>query len=242
MKLGELQNKTTCENLHNKNVNNNFEQQRPGSIIPFGGYDWLVLEVQNGKALLLSKYVLEKREYNNQHADITWENCTLRSYLNGDFFNTFSANDKKRIVKTKVINNDNPWYDPNDSRAKIDRTFLAKSVMISNDNPWYDPKGGSATIDRIFLLNIWKVVKYFGDNGQLKNRPKDTWHIDDQYSSERIATEKNGKPSWWWLRTPGGRSHLAAAVSDDGCLFVGGLYVNDNRGGVRPALWLNLES
>jgi hypothetical protein len=67
-----------------------------GSVIPFAGYDWRVLEVKGGKALLISEKVLEAREYNNELKNITWAECTLRAYLNGDFFNSLGP-DKARI-------------------------------------------------------------------------------------------------------------------------------------------------
>ena len=67
-------------------------------IIPFGGYDWRILDEQNGKALILSEKIIEKRAYHSSYSDITWENCTLRSYLNGEFYNSFSPKDRLRIA------------------------------------------------------------------------------------------------------------------------------------------------
>ena len=184
-----------------------------GSIIPFGGYDWRVLDVKNNKALLLSEKVLEKRMYHSSSGRITWSNCTLRSYLNGAFYNTFRENDKARISETRVT---------------------------TNNNPWYGTKGGTDTKDRIFLLSIEEVVKYFGDSGQLQNRPKNARGIYDQYNSARIAKYTAGTASWWWLRSPGYIAFRAAYISDDGYLGVEGSCVFYTRGGVRPALWLNL--
>ena len=43
--------------------------------------------------------------------------------------------------------------------------------------------------------------------------------------------------SWfWWLRSPGNNSNNAANVNDDGNVNVNGNNVNNNNGGVRPAL------
>ena len=63
-----------------------------GDIVTFGSYEqdnnlsngkeaieWLVLDIQDGKALLLSKYGLETKEYNTGDYEITWERSTLRS-------------------------------------------------------------------------------------------------------------------------------------------------------------------
>jgi len=114
----------------------------------FGGIDWLVLEVSDGKALLLSEQLLEPGRYNDRWDQVTWRSCSLRWYLNGDFYDkTFSEAEKSRIAETTVIN---------------------------NDNQWYGTPGGSDTTDKIFILSIEEVVKYFGDSGQLKNRPSDS--------------------------------------------------------------------
>jgi hypothetical protein len=42
--------------------------------------------------------------------------------------------------------------------------------------------------------------------------------------------------SWWWLRSPGNNSNNAANVNDDGNVNINGNNVNNDSGGVRPAL------
>ncbi|SCW43565.1 TIR domain-containing protein [Ruminococcaceae bacterium YRB3002] len=46
----------------------------------------------------------------------------------------------------------------------------------------------------------------------------------------------------WWLRSPGRSSGRAACVDFDGNVGEGGSFVDDDYIGVRPALWINLES
>ncbi|MCL2678562.1 MAG: DUF6273 domain-containing protein [Clostridiales bacterium] len=184
--------------------------------------------MQGGKALIISNDILERRQYNGKFEKITWENCDLRGYLNNEFYNTtFTAAERTRIATTQVKN---------------------------DDNQWYGTAGGNDTTDKIFLLSLEEAVKYFGDSGQLANRPGDTWWIDDQYNSARIAYRKNGKAEWfavwWWLRSPGFDSGSAAIVDGDGSVgvrgynvHVGDYYVYNDyaSGGVRPALWLDLK-
>ncbi|MCL1941737.1 MAG: DUF6273 domain-containing protein, partial [Synergistaceae bacterium] len=94
---------------------------------------------------------------------------------------------------------------------------------------------------RIFLLSLEEVARYFGDSGQLKKRPSsNTYYINDQYNSARIAKDASGNALWWWLRSPGNYSVLAASVHYDGLVFIIGDYVLLDHGGVRPALWINL--
>lgn len=86
-----------------------------GSIYHFGGYHWRILDVQDGKALLLSENILEKRTFHKvgkikkltfhkirDTSEITWENCTLRSYLNGKFLDKFNPSDKELIIKSNT--------------------------------------------------------------------------------------------------------------------------------------------
>jgi len=186
-------------------------------VMEFSGHNWLVLEVKDDKALLLSEQVIETRRYHNTLTDITWSECAIRKYLNTEFLESFSIEDRNRILDTKVVTNDNPWY-------KI--------------------KGGEDTVDKVFLLSLEELVKHFGDSGRLNNRRGQEHWFSDQYSQSRIAYNKAGTASWWWLRSPGIRTYSAAGVRNDGDVDVNGglVYHHSVGGGVRPALWLNLES
>ncbi len=95
---------------------------------------WIVLKREEKKALLLSAYGLDAKPYNEKWEDVTWETCTLRKWLNEDFFNeAFTEEEKKRILLTAVRN---------------------------EDNPRYKTPGGNDTEDRVFLLSIGEAEKY----------------------------------------------------------------------------------
>ena len=114
-----------------------------GNIITFGIYEWLVLEVQNDRALLLNKYVICEKPYHEKRTDITWEKCSLRAFLNEEFYSSFNASDKARIIE---VTNENVKY-----RYEI-------------QNKEEDTK------DLIFLLSIDDVLKYLSENLQLAKR------------------------------------------------------------------------
>jgi hypothetical protein len=188
--------------------------------VKMAGIDWLVLAMEEEKALLISEKVLEERPYHKDGGEITWEKCSLRKYLNDDFYNRLGAA-KGAVAETK---NSNP------------------------NNPWYETKGGSSTTDKVFLLSLDEVVRYFGDSGDLKNKRRkdgdgklvsDGWYVQDKFNSARIAKDKKGAACWWWLRSPGSSSYGAARVSLGGSVGVDGDVVSADYG-VRPALWLNL--
>ena len=50
---------------------------------------WRVLNVNENNAFLLSNIGLDNQQYNHTLEYSTWENSTLRGWLNGTFFNSF---------------------------------------------------------------------------------------------------------------------------------------------------------
>ena len=66
-----------------------------GSVVLFGSYeqdndisngpeiiDWTVLDKKDNKLLLISNNALDCQPYNISDTDITWENCSLREWMN----------------------------------------------------------------------------------------------------------------------------------------------------------------
>ena len=95
--------------------------------------EWLVLDKKGNKTLVISKDILFQEKYNDAYSDVTWETCTLRSYLNNSFRNlAFTEEEKKLIAKSTIENPDNKGTE-----------------------------GGNDTEDYIFLLSIDEVNKYF---------------------------------------------------------------------------------
>ena len=97
---------------------------RAGDIIQLGDYSWQVLDVQNGMALVLSERVIERRRYNESFIGVTWETSTVRQYLNGEFYDKFSAEEKSRIAETRIPNNNNPWFGTRGGNVTNDKIFL----------------------------------------------------------------------------------------------------------------------
>ena len=200
------------------------DQLMAGDIIPFGNYSWRVLDVQNYSALILSENIIEIRQYNINSANVTWEICTLRKYLNGKFLEKFTDKQKNKIIETRIYN---------------------------SSNYWYETSGGMKTMDKIFLLDLEEVDKYFGNSTDYVNKKRKVqdiggiisdingYYFTNNHDSERV-TEYNHKSCWWWLRSPGGNSKSASCVYDDGGVNVSGFIVNNLHGGVRPALWLKI--
>src|SRR5574344_101585 len=138
-----------------------------GEYIEFGNYyqkskdykdviDWLVLDVQDNKALLISKYALDADRYNFQEENITWSESYIRRFLNTTFINeAFNDEEQKQILLTHL---DNP------------------------DNPTRGTSGGIPTEDKLFLVSIQEANKYFKSDAE--RRCKLTAY--DKYNSVSI--------------------------------------------------------
>ncbi|MBR6365238.1 MAG: hypothetical protein IKS10_03935 [Lachnospiraceae bacterium] len=121
-----------------------------GDFIVFGSYEqdgnisnreeaigWLVLDKQEDRILVISRYGLDCQPYNNQNVDVTWETCSLRKWLNNEFYMaTFTTEERSRILETTVT---------------------------ADKNPEHDTPAGNDTVDRVFLLSIEEVNRYFTD-------------------------------------------------------------------------------
>ena len=120
-----------------------------GSTITFGSYyqsnssqkepiEWQILAVEGNKSLIISKKILDCKDYNESYTSVTWESCSIRKWLNNEFKNSaFSASEQQKIQETTVLNKNNSTYNTN---------------------------GGSNTTDKIFLLSIEEAKKYFSTN------------------------------------------------------------------------------
>ncbi|GHV42948.1 hypothetical protein FACS189490_12810 [Clostridia bacterium] len=185
-----------------------------GKIAEFGSYDWRVIEVHDGKALLLSSEVIRTDNYNPSKGCTSWDICALRDWLNIDFYDEFGEREQERIAEVCV------------TTAK---------------NPRFDTHCGEVTLDKVFLLSIEEVARYFGDSGQLTGgNPKSKWWINDQYNETRIAYDESGTVVWWWLRTPGMHTNTVVYVNTGGSINLAGHRAYNSDGGVRPAMWVKL--
>ena len=142
--------RSTLPDLEKEMVKYTFKSAKVGGYVPFGSYpqgknanekekiEWLVLEKQGGKAFLLSKYGLDCQKYNEKYEAVTWENCTLRKWLNDTFINTAFTKEERGMIPTVTVSADK--------------------------NPKYNTNPGNSTKDQVFLLSIPEAEKYFSSD------------------------------------------------------------------------------
>lgn len=101
------------------------------------GIEWLILDVVDNKALLVSANALDVRPYSEKTS--TWKDSAIRRWLNHDFYDCAFTDEEKEVILTTTVDN-----------------------SASQNNPEWDVKGSSSTEDKIFLLSAAEYLRYFG--------------------------------------------------------------------------------
>jgi len=180
--------------------------------------EWRVLASDGGKLLLLSEKILDRQTFHPTQIKMTWENCGMRVFLNGNFITrAFSAAEQAAIQTTTVET-------PNNEQ---ERTY-----------------GGSDTNDKIFLLSVEEVNEYAAINRSAAGtsfafinttgEDGDKYHWWLRSPGANIWPDTNDPPDW-------DNSYGAASVGADGVVFGRGNWVDISQG-VRPALWVNANA
>ena len=178
--------------------------------------EWLVLAREGDKALLISRYVLDAKPYHAGYESVTWQDCTLREWLNNEFINAaFTNAEQNAILMTDCDNSCRQSY-----------------------SGWR--KGSNDTQDKIFLLSYHEAfVDYFWGDRSRKCVP--TAYAKAQgavTSSENFVAGQ--ETCYWWTRSNGETRIRGAVVFYDGSRYQRA--VDYCRNGVRPAIWVNIES
>ena len=120
-----------------------FSSVKVGDVIYFGRYPdkneampWRVLDIQEGKVLLLSEDILEYRAFHDKWGIVTWETASIRKYLNSDFMdNAFSDKERFIISTTRVVAHENPMCNTDPGRDTRDKVFLLSAVEVEKYFP-----------------------------------------------------------------------------------------------------------
>ena len=122
-----------------------------GDTIVYGSYEqdnntsngqedieWIVLAKEGNQILVISKYALDCQQYNTSYTDVTWERCSLRTWMNGTFLSSAFTNAEQAYIPTVTV--------------------------TADKNPKYSTSAGINTQDQVFLLSITEVEKYFSSD------------------------------------------------------------------------------
>ncbi len=202
-----------------------------GDCVTFGRYaqhdrtgqetepiEWLVLDTdfERGRVFVLSRYALEGLPFNSSaSAEYTWENSTLRDWLNRTFLTTaFTTEEQEAISETEVDNS-------------------AAQGLTGWDSAG---RAGDSTRDKVFLLSAREVQKYLIKNEWLLCA---TTPYSDGKVYKTTPRRLNGRDTCdYWLRSAAYKNQIGD-VEANGRIGFGIMYYAS--GAVRPAMWVDVS-
>lgn len=128
----------------------NLSKYKIGSVHKIGFYPtrkdemlWTVIDKTEDKALVICNNIIDCRKFNDSYKDTaTWDNCSLRSWLNNEFIkNYFMMFESEKIITV---------------------------YHQVTKNPTYKTSRGEGTYDKIFLLSIDEANTYFPNSDSTK--------------------------------------------------------------------------
>ena len=115
------------------------------------------------------------------------------------------------------------------------RAYILASACPMDENPDYyvhDP--GGDTYDYVFLLSWLEIDRYFYG--------KDNTCSPTSYAIAQGTWVNENNKCWWWTRTLGFNQDDTQCVYSHGGIDLNGSGVWDTGGGVRPAVWVDLNA
>ena len=164
-----------------------------GGIVEFGHYEqdadlndgpeaikWLVLDVQENLVLLLSQYGLACKPYHEKMESVRWQSCSLRTWLNDEFFlAAFSESEQDAILLSEIDNS------PEQAGE------YSSYVQARN------------TEDRVFLLSgaeFEAIPAKYGTTNKYKIKGIFSHFSPTEYALQHDNPHFSKNSYYWWLR------------------------------------------
>ena len=195
-----------------------------GGLVRFGRWggediEWRVLDVEPGRTLLITDKAIECKQYHDTYEPITWSDCSLRAWLNGEFLQeAFDPSEYAMILEVRVVN---------------------------DDNPDFGIAGGPDTRDKVFCLSIDEARIYLETMKARICYPTSHAKASGVWTNAAGACDWWLRSPGGWA-TAAAEVDRDGAVCTTGEGVAGGLDGDDNivaiETAVRPALWIRKDS
>ena len=104
--------------------------------VKFGKFIWQVVKQDENGYLLVTKDIVELREYHGGYVDVTWAESDIRKYLNDEFLQkNFSMSERIQIVKSRIHTPDNAKFGTKGGKDTRDSIFLLSSEEANSLYP-----------------------------------------------------------------------------------------------------------
>ena len=101
---------------------------------------WTELSRDDGKILFLCRNIIEYLPFHDKYEAVAWDNCTLRTWLNGEFYSTAFSSSDRQLIRKATLKTKN-------SQDTEDYVWL----LSANEARSYFPDNGSDRIKEIVL-------------------------------------------------------------------------------------------
>ena len=142
------------------------------NCIEFGGRLWRVLDLQDSRALLISKEPVESAKFDAQYNGVGmpgWDRSSVRKYLNETFYNEFSEEDRERITLSSI-----PYFSALDGgltalNESLDYIFLLSAREA--EQTYFAGKSDRACGSDWWLLSPGQrgTIQYVDKNGNIQS-------------------------------------------------------------------------
>lgn len=185
---------------------------------------WRVVKIRGTQATLVADRMPDCHPFHDREEDTDWSRCSLRQWLNSEFFSrAFSTEERKAIVETANDNDRNSYYGTSCGPSTLDKVFIlsANEIYASPTATAYGFYAGSGIDD---------PAKRFRSTLYAKCRGA-WWSSVDNYRGN----------SFWMMRTSGYTNANTAYVCDFGYLYVRGTSVTCDDAAVLPAITIDIS-
>lgn len=134
--------------------------------------DWIVLTYDEEKALVISRFILDNKCFNEGFEEADWENSTIRKWLNGDFINSaFSDAEQERIIESfltpemikeeEKVEVHEAGDVPEGSEEGVEGSGVEDGSATSVISEAVETPEVKGTYDKVFLLSYDEYLYYF---------------------------------------------------------------------------------
>lgn len=134
MDLCKQAQKIVNEKTYRENQKTEMMDAQVGDFISFGHDRWKVLDRDDEKLLIFSNKIITKKAYEDDLAPVTWAQCDLRKWLNGDY-----------ILE---------------SFDDYEQAMIVENTTMTEDNAYSGAEGGDDTQDKVFILSSDEAYQY----------------------------------------------------------------------------------
>lgn len=194
-------------------------------IFKYAPIKWRILDVDGDTLTLISDKILMSMVYAFK-TEASWENSFVRNYLNESFFNTaFTEDEKSAILKSKVKNKSNDYYDMVSSGNDTeDYIFIPSNeeVFSTDTAAKYGFHEGSGVDDPTKRFRSTIYAKYMGA----------WWSPVDNYKGN----------SFWFMRTNGYSESFVTYICDFGYIYDRGTSIAQKGAGILPMMKIDASN